>query len=440
VGAADLSRCRLRFLGREMTVVGILDDARFRTLRDLDPDQPLLPQQAGAKRETGDDPAAAAALAGAAMDLSTIMFVPPALAEELGAKPFMVSVRLPDAAATNASDAIWKEADAFLRVTDARFTLGSTQPFKVGEDAKHPTAAGVYLVSGNYKTKIGGLARLVIPLLIAGLLLFNTMLGTVYERKSEIAIYNAIGLNPHHIFIFFLAEALVYGVIGAIGGYLIGQVLAIVAQALNLVRGLNVNFSSLMVVWAILFTVGLVLASTLYPAWVATRTAVPSGIRRWAAPKHDGETMEVLLPFIYQPHLAPGVMAYLHEFFSSFAEASLSDMIASPRKLGCAPDAAGHPVYRAEYGVALAPYDLGVTQAVSLRAGFNPELDSYGLHLHIRRESGQDVSWAATNRPLLERLRKLLLRWRNLDPARHEWYVAKGGEIFGVADETKAES
>jgi hypothetical protein len=52
------------------------------------------------------------------------------------------------------------------------------------------------------------------------------MLGAVYERKYEIAIYNAIGLDPTHIFLFFLPEAFVYGVIGSVAGYLVGQLLA----------------------------------------------------------------------------------------------------------------------------------------------------------------------------------------------------------------------
>jgi hypothetical protein len=110
-------------------------------------------------------------------------------------------------------------------------------------------------------------------------------------------------------------------------------------------------------------------------------------------------------------------------------------MLASVRVLHSEPDAAGHAAYSAEYGVALAPFDLGVTQAVRLEARFDPELESYGLNLHIRRESGQDVSWAAINRSFLERVRKLLLKWRNLDPSRHQGYVAMADEIFAPRHE-----
>ncbi len=427
----DLGRTRVRLLGRELTVTGILDDDRYRGLRDLDPRMPLLPGAAIGGEEADDGGASRTAGASLALDMATLVFVPPELLYRLGGRPYAISVRFADAATADQPRAIWREADRLLRSTDAMFVLGSMAPFLVGEESRRATNAGVYQVVGAYRTTIGGLARLIVPLMIAGLILFNTMLSTVYERKSEIAIYNAIGLNPRHIFVFFLAEALVYGVIGAIGGYLIGQILAMVAQTFNLVRGMNVNFSSLMVVWAILFTVGLVLLSTLYPAWVATRTAVPSGTSRWGLPPHDGTRMQVDLPFIYEPELAIGVMAYLHEWFGNCVEGSMSEMLVDVRKLETG-NAEGHPVLRSNYGMALAPFDLGVTQALHIEASFMPVLDSYGMRLDIRRESGQDTSWATVNQPMLERLRKTLLRWRNMDPARHQEYVNLGRKLFEV--------
>ncbi|MBM4164466.1 MAG: FtsX-like permease family protein [Lentisphaerae bacterium] len=426
--AGDIGTARLRLLGYDLTLTSILDDDRCRRMRDLDPDTVLLP-----RRESPTAAANAASLAGMeggdAQDLSKVVYVPPELAKALGAKPFSVSVRLGGEDADLGPGELWQAADMFLRMATPRFFLGSVQGFQVGEQAKRTTDAGVYFVSGSYRTSIGGLSKLVIPLLIAGLILFNTMLGTVYERKGEIAIYNAIGLNPHHIFIFFLAEALVYGVIGAIGGYLVGQVLTLAAQSMDLVKGLNVNFSSLMVVWAILFTVGLVVASTLYPAFVATRTAVPSGVRRWSLPSHDGEKMSVTLPFIYQPGLVPGVLAYLDEVLSASSDASLGDLIVTPRSRSRS-GGNGHPEFQIEYGMALAPFDLGVTQGTGFHAHFDSNVDSYVLDLQIRRESGQDASWATLNHPFLERIRGLLLRWRNLDPLRREQYVRQGESLF----------
>lgn len=434
IGENAMGTTQVRLLGRDLTVVGILDDDRYRSMRDLDPRMPLLPMSVlGLEEEEAEQPDSYSTDTGAEIffDMSSMAFLPSKLLQELGGAPYSVSVRLDDDAVAASDALLWNEADVLLRSTNASFILGAAAPFRVGDESRRTTEAGVYQVTGAYRTTIGGLSRLVVPLLIAGLLLFNTMLGTVYERKSEIAIYNAIGLNPRHIFVFFLAEALVYGVIGAIGGYLIGQILAMSAQSFGLVRGMNVNFSSLMVVWAIVFTVGLVLLSTLYPAWVATRTAVPSGTRRWSLPDHDGNHMKVDLPFIYEPELAVGVMAYLHEILSSCVEGAVSEMLVDVRSLTSSQED-GRPVLQSAYGVALAPYDLGVTQCLAIEARFDPRLDSYGMSLDIQRESGQDTSWLAVNQPMLERLRKALLRWRNMDPARYQDYTAAGRKLFEV--------
>ncbi|HPO91480.1 MAG TPA: hypothetical protein PLJ44_10260, partial [Victivallales bacterium] len=68
--------------------------------------------------------------------------------------------------------------------------------------------------------------KIFIPILIASLIIFNTILNSVAERKGEIHIYTSIGLAPHHVGILFLAEALTYGMMGAVFGYIVGQGLA----------------------------------------------------------------------------------------------------------------------------------------------------------------------------------------------------------------------
>ena len=62
---------------------------------------------------------------------------------------------------------------------------------------------------------IGGVGKVVIPICLAASIILNTMLGAVMERRKEIAVYNSIGLNPTHVFVFFVAEAVVFGLIGS---------------------------------------------------------------------------------------------------------------------------------------------------------------------------------------------------------------------------------
>ena len=101
----------------------------------------------------------------------------------------------------------------------------------------------IFRWSSIASTSITGMGDLAIPVLIAALIVLNTMLGSVFERLKEIHIFSSIGLAPSHVGVLFMAEAFVYAVIGAISGYLSpgdGQV----HRPLNLFQGLALNFSS----------------------------------------------------------------------------------------------------------------------------------------------------------------------------------------------------
>lgn len=422
---------RIVFNGSEMDVVGILHDERFRLIKDIN-DKPLLPVKSmlrevepgtEMKVRTGEAMSEAGVFY---VDTYSLIVVPVETCRRLGGAPFSISVRFGD------SEPIWPVVKTLLMTSCAKFYMSSRFPFQAGEEAERQTAAGIYYIGSGYRTSIGGLARLIIPLLIASTLVMNTMLGSVFERKREIAIYNAIGLNPTHIGLFFLAESFVYAVIGSVGGYLIGQVLSIALNRFGLVSDINLNFSSLSVVYVILFTIGIVLLSTLYPAIVATRAAVPSGKRKWSMPQHEGERMEVAFPFIYQHDLLPGVMNYLEEYFARYTEVSLGDMITELEEKSSGKDEDGRDTYYLKYSVALAPYDLGVTQKVNIQAGYDWKVQAHTIVMSISRTSGQDSNWVTTNKPFLEKLRQYLMHWRDLDSVQRALYVEHGKQSFGV--------
>jgi hypothetical protein len=428
--ASDLGRTKVRLLGREWLLKGFYDDQRYRLAVDLNPGLPMVPAKALAAKVRASSSSLDVVVAegtDALVDTAELALIPEAVAATLGARPSSLSVVF-----TNAVDEfqMGEEIDRILTVTDAKFFVGSQSAFRLNKEASIPVKAGIYYVGSSYHTAIGGLAKLLIPLLIAGSIILNTMLGTVYERKSEIAVFNAIGLNPTHIFMFFLAEAIVYSFIGAVGGYLIGQLLAIALKAIGLIHDVNINFSSLMVVYAILFTMVLVVVSTLYPGYVATRTAVPSGKRKWSMPPHDGNRMSLVFPFIYQPRLAYGVMYYLQQFFAPLADHSLGDLVAQLEEIKEERDPDGRPILSLRYKVALAPYDLGVTQQVTFTTRYDQVVQSFRLHMDIDRISGRDTNWITTNSPFLERMRKFLIRWRNIDMTRQDWHVDQAVAMF----------
>src|SRR6266700_7604696 len=96
-----------------------------------------------------------------------------------------------------------------------------------------------YLYSSIGSTAIAGAGTLFIPILIAALIVLNTMLNAVFERQKEIHIFSSIGLAPNHVAMLFMAESLVYAVLRAIAGYELGQGTAKVIVALNLLQDLN---------------------------------------------------------------------------------------------------------------------------------------------------------------------------------------------------------
>lgn len=424
----NLADARIVVRGREFKVAGLLDDALFRNIKDLN-GLPLLPikrietdagvdsfnPRAKVKASPTEDIHDMGALFH--VETSSLLVMPITTAERFGARPYSVSLKISD------DEPLWSLADLVLTSTSARFYMAGRKPFAAGEDGRQTIAAGVYYIGSSYSTSVGGLAVLLIPLIIASTIILNTMLGSVYERKKEIAVYNAVGLNPHHIGMFFLAESFVYGVIGSVGGYLIGQVLSIAISRFNLVRGINFNYSSMSVAYVILFTIAIVLLSTIYPATVATRAAVPSGKRKWSLPPRQGNLMPVVFPFIYTPQVSAGVIGYLREYFGRFTAASIGDLIATPTDYRREVDPAGRRAYVLDYHVALAPYDLGVTQHLRFRLGYDEKVQAYRLTMTIERISGQDTNWVTTNRPFLERMRKYLMRWRNLDMAQQHVYV-----------------
>ena len=428
-----IGTAKVTMRGYELTVVGLADDEQLRALRELG-DRPILPIksiQTSAFVENVDE---ANLVSDVTMqddsavfraDTSALMLIPEGTCRRMGGQPYSVSVKFDD----DLPGGLWPHVESLLHVTRAKFFIGSRNRMAVGAGG-HKTSAGTYYIGTGFKTSVGGLSRLIIPLLIAATIILNTMLGTVFERKGEIAIYNAIGLNPKNIRIFFYAEAFVYGIIGAVGGYLIGQLLSIGLSKSGMVQGINLNFSSLTVFVVIFFAILVVMASTIYPTWVASAAAVPSGKRKWSLPDHDGNQMHLVFPFIYSRSVVAGIMGYLTEYFGRFTEASIGNLVVSNEAHAVGEDEAGRTTYSVAYDMALAPFDLGVTQHIEFVARFDEVVESYRVHMTITRLSGQDSNWSTTNIPFMEKLRKYMMHWRNLEATKHHEYVTEAQAYF----------
>ncbi|MFW6059830.1 MAG: FtsX-like permease family protein [Phycisphaeraceae bacterium] len=467
----------VRLMGRKLTLVGLVDDDPLRRMTDLG-DTPLLPlkfptSQDLAEAETSTqeaqgtaslDPASsplesmpgvepfrpidlaivpvevAAAMNGAAYRALSVKYIDRTV--DQGADQALAELGEADGAeageALSAAQRAWNDAKRLVDFQHVRLPgVGLTETVDAGDGSR--IDPGQYAIASRSTTQVGGVLKVAIPIGLGATIIFNTMLGAVMERRREISIYNAIGLNPTHVMVFFLAESLVFGLVGAVAGYLIGQILSVLITQFNLFE-LNLNYSSLSVMLVIFITIATVLLSTIYPATMAARAAVPSGQRKWSLPQPEGDEIRLTFPFLYDDRHVLGVCAYLRDYMQQNSEASTGKFLATPGAIGMVPEetdeAQGERHDRALamlFDVAPAPFDLGVNQRMEVYAFYDARVGAYMLGVHLTRISGQKNNWVTVNQPFLEALRKRLLGWRSQRAEVQQSFCDQGQSLFADA-------
>jgi len=299
----------------------------------------------------------------------------------------------------------------------------------------------VHRVATRSRISMGGFKGLLVPIVIAALIVFNTMLGAVYERMSEIKTYASVGLAPMHIAALFFAESSVFAVMGAMLGYIFGQVISkILVNIPWLMEGISLNYSSISAVWSVLLVVVVVLASTAYPARMAGKLSVPDETRRMAIPKPTSDVWEIWFPFTVSSKEALGVMAYLREYFESNDEDAVGSFTADNIRFHTEMQE-GRENICLEADVWVAPLDMGVSQSVKIASVPDPEEgDITYLFFTLTRKSGEFQTWHRMNLGFLKDLRKQLLIWRLVTPEAKKRLSQEGEELLDrTATATSAE-
>jgi hypothetical protein len=288
-----------------------------------------------------------------------------------------------------------------------------------------------YYCSAVGRQTLAGLEGTIIPILIAALIVLNTMLGSVYERLKEIAIFSSVGLAPAHVGFLFLAEASVYAVIGAIVGYLIGQTIAWFYVNLHWFQGLlSLNYSSMAAVGSTVIIMSVVFLSTLYPAKKAAELAVAGVERRWRLPEPEGDVLTVELPFTMHTEETLGLLAYLAEYLNAHADYSVGEFStdgATLMRLAHVSEQA--PRFSLRFHAWLSPYDLGVSEECEIRIVPTHEPNVLGAVARVYRVSGDDSAWVRCTRAFLHLLRRQFLLWRTFSPTEKVRYHRAGEEV-----------
>ena len=404
---SDMGKATVSVYGADFTVVGVLGIG-FKDLTDNDGEEltPVdyqLMQQQRSRGATGDETLEGELQKYLHLTPDSVAILPYDVVMNQGGTLRSVAVNMePQEGDPELLGAIDK-LDLIMAPLMNRIALD----FFVGRDKD------TYLYSSIGMTSFSGMGNLFVPILIAALIVLNTMLGAVYERVREISIYSSVGLAPVHIAFLFLAEACVYAIVGAVLGYLMGQAIATTLVNFGWLAGLTLNYSSMSTVVATIIVMLVVLLSTMYPAIKASRMAVPDIERKWKLPEPEGDVWHFNLPFTVLEEEALGLNVFMRDYFEAHADESASDFYTDQVAFSTV-ESEGEDAYQISMMVWLAPYDLGVSQSIQFITSpvGGEEEDLYKITLDVHRESGEIASWKRVNRRFLNLLRKQLLIWR----------------------------
>lgn len=405
--------------GHELPLIGILDEKVFDQLLDLD-GEPLTPVNFVVQTQMGGDAPASAREKSdtlqeyAHYSLDQIAIVPLAFVRQLGAGIRSVAVKTgssvdPVAAACDYT----RRSNQAVLASDGRtvtlFASVNTQDF---------AAAG----------------QIAVPVLLGFLMVLGTMLGSVYERRREIFVYNSVGLSPTNVASLFLAESTVYAILGAGIGYLLGQMVARFLLATGTLSGLSLNYSAGTTVLTTVFTMLLVLLSTIYPARQAFLAAMPPRVHETdagAAGQPAADTVEFFLPFVATPANLFAMQAYMHEYLDSIQGVTIGQLAVD--NLSCHLETTGgKPVPALRFRAWLAPFDLGVSHDTELRIAYRDDRNLYQYQLRVTRHSGDQQNWRRLLPRFTTTIRKQLLLWRIIQADALPRYRHTGQTLFGM--------
>jgi len=257
----------------------------------------------------------------------------------------------------------------------------------------------------------------IFPIALTALILLNTILGSVYERKKDIFIFSSIGMSPLHVSMMFLAEFTVYAIVGTILGYLLSLLLGKIVLYLFPAFTITANYSSKYTMLTLGIGIAIVIASSLYPAKQASKVVTPSYERVWKIPtKPKGDLWEIPVPFVSTSEEVTGVLNYLTEYINGHTgEAKIFSTLKLERT---EKDGATGLLLETR----LEPYEQGVRQKAEILF-VKGEAGRFATSVSLARLEGPRPTWKIAVRFFVNEIRKQLLLWRVIPPEEREKYI-----------------
>ncbi|MFP4106369.1 MAG: FtsX-like permease family protein [Phycisphaerae bacterium] len=352
----------------------------------------------------------------------TLVIIPRTSGADVKSKPRTVAVKFPDDMSEEQVARFQK--DVALRLNRSMFANFPNTP----DDQ-------LAIVTTQEDSSVGGLAKIVVPVILCVLIVLNTMMANVEERKGEVGMLGAIGLSPSQISFLLLSESAVFSVLGIVFGTFSGLLFANTVDYIQVnhnpefLSTLSVNFTSLSSLALAMGTGLVVLLATIIPARKAAALAAPSGMANWELPEPSPDRrIGFDLPFTLTRGNAVGMMAFFRQFLVNHTDAASQDF--NCRNIRHALISNGEDALMIRTDMWLAPYDLDVAQDLEMKVTPTENEGVFGVNIVLHRTSGTEEAWLRTNYGFMDLVRHQFLIWRNLDDAARKRYINEGAELF----------
>ncbi len=282
------------------------------------------------------------------------------------------------------------------------------------------------LLTTKTARSVGGLAKILVPIILCILIVANTMMGTVDERKGEVQMLGAIGLSPGQIAFLLMSESTVFSILGIVVGTFTGLGFSkLLVFFPGFLPDLSFNFTSIASMGLAMGTGGIVLLATLLPARKAAALAAPSGMEKWELPEaSEGGVMDFPLPFTLTRGNAVGMAAFIRRFLLNHTEATSEDF--NCRDVRVTVETGGADAILVSAQLWLQPYDLDVAEIMEMRIRPTKTEGVFSVAILMRRTSGAEDAWFRTNYRFMDIVRQQFLIWRNLDKEARKRGVEEG--------------
>ncbi|MCS7104781.1 MAG: M28 family peptidase [Thermofilaceae archaeon] len=393
----------LSYAGLQLTVVGIFDEAAASAIKDLDgmSPAPIKPEH---NTIIAMQPPGAPPSVPSSTGWSEIIVAPYRLTLKLGG--YLASVDLKPL--TGIGVDLINVSKSVTLATDLRIYAGSKE---------------MGIVSGTRVASYLFLGWEIIPvvLIIGALNMTMTLLGNLKERVREVYVFTAVGLSPLGSALMYMTEALTYALVAVVSGYVLGFLANRALASLGVLpTAYALNYASTFLIVAFAVLILSTLAASLYPSLTAATLITPSLERRWKPPtKPRGDTWEIPVPVRFpSKEEALGSLFYIYEYFTGLGKEKPYFIVREAK-----PPTPESP--STSLLVALAPYELGVTQEATILFMGDEVRRMYTIMLKLQRLTGARSTWESNNYYFIDEVRKQALMWRALPPEKRLEYMKR---------------